>query len=313
MSIDSLQSGPLASASTEVRSRPARVGLAYLGAMAASFLVAYAPTYMKLASGPWQTEQEGHGPLIMLAAGWLAWQQRDRLNSIPFRPNPIAGWIVLVGSLLLMAVSRSQDILMVEVFTQIPVLLGCMLLIGGWALVRVFAFPLAFLIFSLPPPGWMLDALTVPLKAWISDLVSNFLYGLGYPVAQNGVMIMIGSYELMVKDACSGMNSIFALSAIGIFYVHEFVGKKNWLRKLVLIASIIPITILANFFRVLTLVLSSYYFGVDRIEGLFHDATGIALFMFALALFFFLDGVLIGVGRLVAWLFPSLTRVGKPA
>ncbi len=105
MSIDSLQSRPLASASTEVRSRPARVSLAYLGAMAASFLVAYAPTYVKLANGPWQTEQEGHGPLIMLAAGWLAWQQRDRLSSIPFRPNPVAGWIVLAGSLLLMALS----------------------------------------------------------------------------------------------------------------------------------------------------------------------------------------------------------------
>ena len=270
------------------------------------------PTYLKLANGPWQTEQEGHGPLIMLAAGWLAWQQRERLSSTKLSPSPIAGWIILAGSLLLMAVTRSQDLLMVEVFTQIPVLIGCMLLVGGWALVRVFAFPLAFLVFSLPPPGWMMDALTVPLKAWISDIVSNFLYALGYPVAQNGVMIMIGSYELMVKDACSGMNSIFALSAIGIFYVHEFVDKKSWARKLILIASIIPITILANFFRVLTLVLASYYLGVDRVEGLFHDVTGIALFVFALALFFFLDGVLIGVARLVTWSFPSLNRMRKP-
>ena len=313
MSTESFPSGPLADASVEVRSRSRHVGLVYLWAMAASFLVAYLPTYVKLARGPWQTEQEGHGPLIMLAAGWLAWQQRERVRATPLRPDPIAGWIILVSSLLLMAVTRSQDILIVEVFTQIPVLLGCMLLIGGWALVRLFAFPLAFLIFSLPPPGWMMDALTVPLKAWISDLVSNFLYALGYPVAQNGVMIMIGSYELMVKDACSGMNSIFALSAIGIFYVHEFVDKGNWPRKLILIASIIPITILANFFRVLTLVLASYYFGVDRVEGLFHDATGIALFVFALALFFFLDGVLIAVGRLAAWSFPSLIRLGKPA
>ena len=202
---------------------------------------------------------------------------------------------------------------MVEVFTQIPVLLACLLLIGGWALVSVFAFPLVFLVFSLPPPGWVMDALTVPLKAWISDVVTNFLYAVGYPIAQNGVMIMIGSYELMVKDACSGMNSIFALSAIGIFYVHEFVDKKSWFRKLILIASIIPITILANFFRVLTLVLASYYFGVDRVEGLFHDVTGIALFAFALMLFFFLDGVLIGVRGLVTRLFPSLSRVGEPA
>ena len=145
----------------------------------------------------------------------------------------------------------------------------------------------------MPPPGWLLDAFTVPLKVWISDIVSNSLYNLGYPVAQNGAMIMIGSYELMVKDACSGMNSIFALSAIGVFYIHEFVSNHP-IRKVILILSIIPITILANVFRVVTLVLGAYYIGVDTIEGLFHDLTGIALFIFALALFFLLDRVLIG-------------------
>ena len=127
----------------------------------------------------------------------------------------------------------------------------------------------------------------MPLKVWISDIVSNFLYDLGYPVAQNGAMIMIGSYELMVKDACSGMNSIFALSAIGVFYVHEFV-QDHPIRKVILILSIVPITILANVFRVVTLVLGAYYIGVDTIEGLFHDLTGIALVhLCACSLFFF--------------------------
>ena len=300
MSIDSLKSEAVGSrelSATETSGATRAVNLTVLAALAASFLVAYLPTYLKLAHGAWRTEQEGHGPLIMLAAAWLAWQQREKLSSIEFRPAPIAGWAILLSSLLLMALTRSQDIVMVEVATQTPVLLGCLLLLGGWPLARVFGFPVAFLLFSIPPPNWLLDAFTVPLKAWISDIVSNFLYALGYPVAQNGVMIMIGSYELMVKDACSGMNSIFALSAIGVFYVHEFVHK-NPLRKLVLILSIVPITVLANFFRVLTLVLGAYYLGIDRIEGLFHDLTGIALFVFALVLFFVLDSVLLGVGLL---------------
>ena len=304
MSVHSLKSEPLARASVSARSQGRGVSLIYLSAIASSFVIAYLPTYTKLASGPWQTEQEGHGPLIMLATAWLAWQERGRLASVAFRPAPFAGWTILLISLLLMVVTRSQDILMVEVATQIPVLLACLLLIGGWALARIFLFPLAFLVFSLPPPGWLMDAFTVPLKAWISDIVTNFLYALGYPIAQNGVIIMIGSYELMVKDACSGMNSIFALSAIGIFYIHEFV-RNNWIRKLILIAAIIPITILANFFRVLTLVLGSYYFGVDRVEGLFHDLTGVALFVFALALFFFLDGVLGGIEYLFRRALPS--------
>ena len=287
------------------------VALPYLAALAASFVVAYLPTYVKLANGPWRTEQEGHGPLIMLAAIWLAWQQRDKLANANFRPAPVSGWAILLPALFLMALTRSQDILMIEVATQIPVLLGCLLLIGGWPLARIFAFPLAFLVFSVPPPGWLLDAFTVPLKAWVSDVVTNFLYALNYPVAQNGVMIMIGPYELMVKDACSGMNSIFALSAIGIFYVHEFV-RKNPIRKLVLILSIVPITVLANFFRVVALVLGAYYFGIDAVEGLFHEMTGIALFIFALGLFFFLDGVIIGAGYIVRTARLSWFSAAKP-
>jgi exosortase B len=297
MSIESLKTEAVGRSVLSAGGERRVVNSAYLAALAASFLVAYSPTYLKLAGNAWRTEQEGHGPLIMLAAAWLAWQQRGKLASIELRPAPVAGWIILLLSLMLMAVTRSQDILMIEVATQIPVLLGCLLLIGGWPMARIFAFPLVFLVFSLPPPGWLLDSFTVPLKAWISDIVSDFLYDLGYPVAQNGVMIMIGSYELMVKDACSGMNSIFALSAIGVFYVHEFV-QNNPIRRLILILSIVPITILANFFRVLTLVLGAYYLGVDTIEGLFHDLTGIALFVFALLLFFFLDSALVAVGFL---------------
>jgi exosortase B len=298
MSIESLKTEPVQRSTLSAAAESRGVNMTFLAALAASFVVAYLPTYLRLAGGAWASEQEGHGPIIMAMAAWAAWQQRDRLLSIELRPAPVAGWVILLLSLLVMAVTRSQDLLMVEVATQIPVLLGCLLLIGGWKMARVFAFPLAFLVFSVPPPGWLLDAFTVPLKAWVSDIVSNFLYDIGYPVAQNGVMIMIGSYELMVKDACSGMNSIFVLPAIGVFYIHEFV-QDDLFRKIILVLSTVPIAILANCFRVLALVLGAYYFGVDRIEGLFHDATGLALWVFALILFFILDRILVVAGLLI--------------
>src|SRR5260370_6952274 len=109
----------------------------------------------------------------------------------------------------------------------------------------ILAFPIGFLFFAIPAPDWMIDALTVPLKVFVSDIVTRFLYATGYPVAQNGVMIMIGSYQLLVKDTCSGMNSTFALSAIGVFYAYAFRWDEK-IRSLILLAAIIPITILAN-------------------------------------------------------------------
>ena len=249
----------------------------------ASLLAAYIPTFITLAKGPWQTEQEGHGPLIIAAAVWLVWQSRDKLRSAAVSPSPVLGWSTLLLGLVVLVLSRNQDIWFLEVASQIPVLAGCVLLLAGWSALRILAFPIGFLIFSAPAPGWMVDAATVPLKVLISDMVTNVLYAAGYPIAQNGVIIQIGPYQLLVQDACSGMNSIFALSAIGVFYVYAFRWHEK-LRALILLSLIIPITITANFLRVVSLVLIAYHGGVEMIEGIIHDLTGIGLFIVAVAL-----------------------------
>jgi exosortase B len=254
-------------------------------------LVAYAPTFIQLAQGPWQTEQDGHGPLILAASLWLVWSSRGKLKNAEIRPAPMAGWASLLVGLAMLFLARTQDLISVEVFSELPVITGCVLLLAGWKVFRVLAFPIGFLIFTIPAPGWMVDGATVPLKVFISDLVTKVLYETGYPVAQNGVVIMIGPYQLLMKDACAGMNSIFALSAIGMFYVYAFRWESK-LRSLMLLATIVPITIIANFARVMALVLIAYYGGVGLIEGPLHDLTGVALFIIALVLVFICDGTL---------------------
>ena len=269
-----------------------------------SVLAAYTPTIRSLIDGPWQTEQEGHGPLIIAAALWLVWQSREKLKVTTISPAPVVGWTTLLAGLVLMFLGRTQGVLPVEVLSVIPVITGCVLVSVGWPMLRVLAFPIGFLFFAVPAPDWAIDAATVPLKVFISDLVTRVLYAAGYPIAQNGVMIMIGSYQVLVKDACSGMNSIFALSAIGVFYAYAF-RWENKLRSVLLLAAIIPITIAANFIRVVALVLIAYYGGVDLLEGTLHDLTGIGLFVIAVALLFLFDGflglcgVLFGSGQTV--------------
>jgi exosortase B len=254
-------------------------------------IVAYIPTFIELAQGPWQSEQEGHGPLIIAAALWLAWQSRGRISGANLSPAPISGWFVLLFGLMLMVLARNQDVLSLEVASEIPVIAGCLLLLVGWNVLRMLAFPILFLIFSAPAPGWMIDAATIPLKVLISDLVTQALYTAGYPIAQNGVVILIGPYQLLVKDACSGLNSVFALSAIGVFYVFAFRWHEK-IRSLILLSLMIPITIVANFIRVMSLVLIAYYGGADKLDGVLHDLTGIALFVVAMALLFACDGFL---------------------
>jgi exosortase B len=279
-----------------------------LALLFASVIAAYIPTYIKLTAGPWRTEQEGHGPLIIMAALWIAWQCRGRLKKTPISPTPISGWLVLSIGLVMMVLGRSQDVLLIEVLSEIPVISGCIILLAGWGVLRVFAFPIGFLVFSAPPPSFLMDAGTVPLKAFVSDLVTQVLYAAGYPIAQNGVMIMIGPYQLLVKDACAGMNSIFALSAIGIFYIYA-VSAGSRIHNLILLLSILPITIAANFVRVLALVLLAYYGGIDAVEGAYHEVTGVALFVIAILLLFLLDACL----NAVASMLRKFRRRSKPS
>jgi exosortase B len=266
--------------------------LLWPGLLPFSVLVSYVPTLLKLIDGPWQTEQEGHGPLIIAACVWLVWQLRAKLRLAKISPAPIFGWIFLLFGLSVLFLARlQQGLVTFEMFSIIPVIVGCILITAGWSVLRVLLFPIAFLIFAIPMPDWIVDAATVPLKVFISNIVTRILYAAGYPIAQNGVMILIGTYQLLVKDACSGMNSIFALSAIGVFYAYAF-RRSEMIRSLVLLASIIPITIAANFIRVVALVLIAYYGGPDLLEGIVHDLTGISLFVVALLLLFLLDAVL---------------------
>jgi exosortase B len=275
---------------TATRSLATR-GLLWPWLLVAVIVIAYTPTLIALAQGPWQTEQDGHGPLIIMAAVWLVWASRTKLKDAAISPAPVIGWLVLLAGLAVMVMARNQDIWFLEVASEIPVIAGCILLLAGWKVLQVLVIPIGFLIFSAPAPGWMVDAVTIPLKVLISDWVTNVLYAAGYPIAQNGVVIQIGPYQLWVQDACSGMNSIIALSAIGVFYVYAFRWQAK-IRGLILLSLIVPITIAANFLRVISLVLIAYYGGVDKIEGVVHDLTGIALFIIAIGLMFLCEGLI---------------------
>src|SRR4029079_17428150 len=99
-----------------------------------------------------------------------------------------------------------------------------------------------------------------PLKQWISTIVVSVLYAVGYPIAQSGVMISIGQYQLLVADACSGLHSMFSLSALGTLSVC-IGGRKSGVHSAIMRPSILPIAFIANICRVIVLVLITYHLG----------------------------------------------------
>jgi len=132
---------------------------------------------------------------------------------------------------------------------------------------------------------------TQPLKLIVSQAVAAALGGVGYPVARVGVTIYVAQYQLLVEDACAGLNSLISLTAIGLFYVYVM-RNSNVRYSALLLALVVPIAILANCVRVAALVLLTYYFGDAVAQGFLHKFAGMVTFTSALLLIFLIDALL---------------------
>ena len=127
-------------------------------------------------------------------------------------------------------------------------------------------------------------------------MASALLYHLGYPIGRSGVVLTVGPYQLLVADACAGLNSMFTLEALGLLYMN-IMNYKSVLRNLIMAMMIVPISFIANIVRVCILVLVTYHFGDEAGQGFVHGFAGMVLFIVALTLILACDHGLAWVGR----------------
>lgn len=281
----------MSSSITPAGQKTVAVGLADLLALALAFVAMYAQTYDTLNTDIWSVVGQGHGPVIVALIGWLAWQRFPTLQACPDAGAPLWATISLLAGLVLFVAGRSQSILMLEVVSQAFVLAGLLLTYKGTAGLKVMWFPLFFFIFLIPFPSSFVDAITAPLKQGVSFVAEWVLYKVGYPIGRSGVTITVGPYKLLVADACAGLNSIFALESIGIFYMSVMQYTSAWRNGLIALM-VIPISFISNVARVIILVLITYHFGDEAGQGFVHGFAGILLFMIATALVIGFDSLL---------------------
>jgi exosortase B len=255
----------------------------------------FVPSYLMLAGTIWASDEQGHGPIILAVTLWLMWQRKDALMRLPDAPAPLVGWVLFASGLALYAVGRSQQVDTLEVLAHLPLIASALLLTKGWPGLRWGAFYLFFLLFMVPLPGLFVQALTTPLKIAVSHVAEAVMHLAGYPVARSGVILYVGQYQLLVADACAGLNSMFTLEALGLLYMN-LMHYTNPRRNLLLALLIIPIAFVANVIRVMTLVLVTYHLGDEAGQGFVHGFAGMLLFMVALTLMLVVDTV---IGRFV--------------
>lgn len=258
----------------------------------AGFLCLYAPVYWYAQGAFWHREEHAHAPMILAISGWLVYQQLDTLKKIRAPDHYSAlGWGLLAIGLVTYLLGRVMTFSIFEFASQPTVAAGLVLMFGGRAAFKALWFPVFFLVFMIPLPGSFVDAATGTLKQWVSIVAEHLLAWADYPVGRTGVMLTVGQYQLLVADACSGLHSMFTLTAMGMLIMY-IKARSSLTHQIIMLSAILPIAFAANIVRVLSLVLITYYLGDEAGQGFMHGAAGIVVVVAGLLAFIGLDGLL---------------------
>jgi len=243
-------------------------------------IVSYAPVLQRLILQWTYDEDMGHGFFVPVVAGYIAWQKRRELFSGASSPCWWGLLVVAYGAFQLAVATLGAELFLARTAFVIS-LIGVVLTLGGWRLLRLLAFPLFLLFFMVPIPAILYNQVTFPLQLVASQVADSTLSLLGIPVLREGNILELASQRLNVVEACSGIRSLLSLSFLSLVYAYFF-DKKVWMRAVLLVATV-PIAIVANSARVTLTGLVSEY-DPELARGIFHYASGWVIFMVALAI-----------------------------
>lgn len=279
-------------APSHTESPPSGLTLPSWWVLAAALVVLAVPTVINLAGQTWQLESGAHGPIVLSTGAWLLYHDGMRLSAVdPAGQGWRRAWPFLLLSLAAYIFGRAFDFISLEYAGLYGAFLSMVLRLIGWSGLKRHAFPLFYLALAVPPPGWLMTAITAPLQTIVSQAAEWITALLGYPVARQGVMLFVGPYQLLVEEACSGLNSLFGLVAISTLYIY-LMHRASFRYAMVLLVAVLPIAVAANIIRIMALILITWHFGDAAAQGFLHATTGMVLFTLGLLMVFAVDRLL---------------------
>jgi len=244
------------------------------------------PAFLSMADR-WSTDPRyAHGYLVPLFSLALLWMRRDRLDRL--KPSKSTWGLAFVGlgaMLQLVGGYFRVGTGTLEGFALLPYLSGIALLLGGWGTLG-WAWPsIGFLLFMIPLPFRVENALGPPLQFMATNASTYVLQTLGFMAFAEGNVIQLNDARIGVVEACSGLSMLITFVALST--AAALVVKRPLLDKIVLVVSSIPVALIANIARItLTGILH------DRVGGhaastFYHDVAGWLMIPFALVLYWF--------------------------
>jgi exosortase len=230
-----------------------------------------------------------HGMIVPLLAGYFVWERHGRLLGLQPRPSWV-GFAVLLAGIVILLIGQIGAELFLQRSSLLIVIAGLVWFILGREALTVSSFPIAFLVFMIPLPAIVLNAVAFPLQLFAAQVSATCLVALDVPVLREGNLIYLASTTLEVAEACSGIRSLLSLLALGTVYAYftEPVMWKRW----VLVVAAVPVAIAANVFRVAGTGILAQYFGEEAAQGFYHEFSGWLVFLVAFVL-------LLGIGTVL--------------
>jgi exosortase len=203
--------------------------------------------------------EDAHGKLVPLVVLALFWWKRKSLLALELKlwwPALLLVGLGLVIHILGYAIEQSR-ISIVGMFTGIYGLMG---LAWGLGFLRRSFFPFFLFAFCIPL-GAVIQPITFPLRLLVTVLVQFICNFMSIDVVRVGTSLTdpTGRYQYEVAAACSGIHSLVA--TVGFALVYAALSFQKWWKRGLLILSAVPLAVLGNVVRMMTIVIAAEFGG----------------------------------------------------
>jgi exosortase D (VPLPA-CTERM-specific) len=247
------------------------VSLGYLYGDSLAFLFGY-----------WtESEDYSHGIFVPLISVFLIWQARHRIAKADAEMSWWGLGAILAG-LVLYWIGELATVYVLQHLSLWLVIVGLVIASIGIRRARAIAFPLSYLVTSIPLPVFLYASLSSQLQLWSSALGVACLQLVGVTAFRDGNVIDLGAVQLQVVEACSGIRYLLPLTSLALLCAYLF--KDRMWKRVILVLSSIPISIVVNGFRIGMIGVLVEWYGQGAAEGFYHLFEGWVLFMASLGL-----------------------------
>ena len=236
-------------------------------------------------------EEQSHIFLVPVIAAWLLWLRKSRLRRVRFQPSLVGPGLIAAGTAMSWWGFNSGTQIAWHAGVGV-VFVGVVVSMTGMEPSRQFASVFGVLVFALPVPGVVREALAIPLQSLATVVTQSTLELIGVASTRLGNVLMVNGQQIAVGEACNGMRMVFAFFLI--VYAFAFSVPLKMSSRLVLLAISPVVALLCNVIRLVPTSLI-YGYGTAQSAEWFHTWTGWLMIPIALA-------ALVGLLKLFRWL-----------